>query len=48
MNTEQMEDNYNDLARILDDMIPEDWSEMSGSCYCDLKCQGWCILYDRL
>ena len=28
MNTEKMEDNYNDLARILDDMIPEDWSEI--------------------
>ncbi len=28
MNTEKMEELYNDLARILDNMIPEDWSEI--------------------
>ncbi len=28
MNTEKLEEIYNDLARILDDMIPEDWSEI--------------------
>jgi uncharacterized protein (TIGR01741 family) len=28
MNTAKMEEIYNDLARILDEMIPEDWSEI--------------------